>query len=76
MRDLITFILFIMFAIHVHSNGDRNDTDPPLAGSRRSDLILYNDSGTGCQYVGRLMGSLTPRMDANGHQICKTVEKK
>ena len=46
----------------------RDDTDPV---DGRSGMMLLTDSGTGCQY--RYWGSLTPRMDANGKQICNVT---
>jgi hypothetical protein len=50
----------------------RDDTDPSTG--RRSGLILYIDHGTGCQYVrGGLLGGTTPRLDANGRQICRSA---
>lgn len=45
-----------------------DDTDPV---DGRSGMMLLTDSGTGCQYLYR--GSLTPRMDANGKQICNVT---
>ncbi|EBP4586512.1 hypothetical protein VH79_25770 [Salmonella enterica] len=43
----------------------RDSTD----GSSPSNLILYTDAATGCQYLGNGNG-LTPRMDAQGYQMC------
>ncbi|EEG6606649.1 hypothetical protein G3K90_003867 [Salmonella enterica] len=43
----------------------RDSTD----GSSPSNLILYTDAATGCQYLGNGSG-LTPRMDAQGYQMC------
>lgn len=43
-----------------------DDTD---AGGRRSGMRPHTDALTGCQYLSRL-GSLTPRLDASGKQIC------
>lgn len=47
-----------------------DNTDPP-GGS--SGMGLYTDYMTGCQYLSRGSGSLTPRMDADGRQVCITV---
>lgn len=46
----------------------RDDSDSP---SKRSGMSLYIDYGTGCQYLSTpIFGSLTPRLDADGKQIC------
>ena len=44
----------------------RDDSDGPTENSH---MEVFTDHLTGCQYLYR--GSLTPRMDQNGHQICK-----
>lgn len=43
----------------------RDSTD----GNSPSNLRLYTDALTGCQYLGNGNG-LTPRMDAQGYQVC------
>ncbi|HBZ9863951.1 TPA: hypothetical protein MND73_000646 [Salmonella enterica subsp. houtenae] len=48
----------------------RDDTD----GKTRSGLNLYTDHKTGCQYLGNGSG-LTPRMDAQGYQVCSEKTK-
>jgi len=44
-----------------------DDTDPP---NGRSDLIVFTDHRTGCQYLSSKRGGLTPRFDSNGKHIC------
>lgn len=44
-----------------------DDTD--FNAAHRSGLMLFTDARTGCQYIGR-SGALTPRMGADGKQIC------
>lgn len=44
-----------------------DDTDLP---TKRSGMNLYTDHGTGCQYLATPLGSLTPRLDADGKPIC------
>lgn len=45
----------------------RDSTDP---ADGRSGMALLTDAGTGCQYLKA--GGITPRLDANGHQMgCK-----
>lgn len=46
-----------------------DDTDPP---GGRSGMDLLTDHGTGCQYLYR-SGAITPRMDANGKQMCSRI---
>lgn len=50
----------------------KDDTDPPKG---RSDLKVYTDHRTGCQYIGTGSGGLTPRLDANGKQICQRKDE-
>jgi len=46
----------------------KDSTDPP---DGVSGLIPYTDALTGCQYLARSYGgALTPRMGADGKQIC------
>ena len=44
----------------------RDDSDGP---TEISHMEVFTDHLTGCQYLYR--GSLTPRMDRNGKQICR-----
>jgi len=44
----------------------RDDSDGP---SEPSHMDVFTDHLTGCQYLYR--GSLTPRMDRTGKQVCK-----
>jgi len=37
----------------------------------RSGMSLYTDYGTGCQYLGKIFGGITPRVDKDGKHICK-----
>lgn len=49
----------------------RDSTD----GNSPSNLRLYTDALTGCQYLGNGNG-LTPRMDAQGYQVCGKDSQK
>ncbi len=44
----------------------RDDSD----GVKRSGMIVYTDALTGCQYLGTIMGSITPRLDKDGKIVC------
>lgn len=57
---------WVLFTLDV----GRDDTD----GKTRSGLNLYTDHKTGCQYLGNGSG-LTPRMDAQGYQMCSEKTK-
>ena len=46
----------------------KDDSDFP---DRSSGMNVLTDHLTGCQYLSR--GSITPRLDATGKQICKKV---
>ena len=39
----------------------------------RSQMSLFTDHGTGCQYLSRTFGGLTPRMGADGQQVCYEI---
>lgn len=38
---------------------------------QRSGMSLHTDALTGCQYLSRLLGGLTPRLDRSGQQVCQ-----
>ncbi|EDY2793418.1 hypothetical protein GTT27_004211 [Salmonella enterica] len=58
---LVWVVSWVLFKTGV--TRDSTDGDSP------SNLHLYTDAQTGCQYLGNGNG-LTPRMDAQGYQIC------
>lgn len=41
-----------------------------VKGDSRSDMRLHTDALTGCQYLSAPDGGITPRLSANGTQIC------
>lgn len=45
-----------------------DSTDAP---GERSGLRLLTDNKTGCQYLQGGLSGITPRMDANGKQVCE-----
>lgn len=51
----------------------RDDSDAP--NGPRSDMYPLTDHLTGCQYLGHDSRSITPRMGADGKQICREVAK-
>ncbi|ENU7737903.1 hypothetical protein ACE3YX_004564 [Salmonella enterica] len=58
---LVWAVSWVLFEAGV--TRDSTDGDSP------SNLRLYTDALTGCQYLGNGNG-LTPRMDAQGYQVC------
>lgn len=71
MDDLLKWVIVTLVAlisIGVFSAiVDHDNTDPP---DGRSGMQLYTDALTGCQYLGKPAGGLTPRLDRNGQHIC------
>ncbi len=53
----------------------RDDSDPPTGGV--SGFNVYVDHGTGCQYIGRGFGGITPRIAEDGltHRGCRKTER-
>jgi hypothetical protein len=51
-----------------------DDTDDVAQGNR-SGMHLYIDHGTGCQYVSGFLSGMTPRMGADGKQVCRKDAK-
>src|SRR5262245_20213455 len=50
---------------------DMDATDDPVIGNY-SNMFIYIDYGTGCHYIATpVFGSLTPRLDRDGKQICE-----
>ena len=60
--------LFQIILAIVYDYPPRDATDSATA---RSNMALRVDYGTGCQYLASASGALTPRMGADGRQICR-----
>lgn len=75
----IAFVIYMFIVTYGWIRGaGLDDTDPPRTSDwfpERSGMELFADHLTGCQYLrgGSLFGgsALTPRLDANGKQVCK-----
>lgn len=67
MRFVIPVYLLICVIAVVSFFAPHDDTDAP--GSR-SGLAIYVDYKTGCEYLGRTFGGLTPRLNVNGSAVC------
>ena len=57
------FMSFFTWALGI----GKDSTD---SNSGRSGMRLYIDNKTGCHYLGEFFGNLTPRLNADGKQIC------
>lgn len=64
---LIIYGAVSLISLFAGSNYGRDDSDPP--GSR-SGLGVFVDHRTGCHYLSRPFGGLTPRLGRDGKQIC------
>jgi hypothetical protein len=73
-RDLCigaALIALILLTISVVRKTPRDDSDPP---GGMSGLTVYTDAFTGCQYLSRPSGNLTPRLYSDGVQVCKETK--
>lgn len=61
----VCFIYWFLNATLVY-----DDTDD-VGNEKRSGASLIIDYETGCHYLGKLFGGITPRMDKNGKHICR-----
>lgn len=64
---VITVIAVI--ALWVLSKAPYDNTDD-IENKERSGMGLYTDHLTGCQYLSRALGGLTPRLHPDGSQVC------
>lgn len=64
--DSFWFVVSIVLLFFLIGGVKRDDSD----GEKRSGMIVYTDALTGCQYVGTILGSITPRLDKDGKIVC------
>jgi len=63
----VTVTLLIVGFIFI-ATPSKDDSDPE---DGRSGMSIYTDNLTGCQYLSKPgLGGLSPRMSADGNQIC------
>lgn len=76
MRELlIACALVVLFSIALDKTVPYDDTDDASNGVR-SGMMIYTDHYTGCQYLGKLFGGVTPRLSRKGeHMGCFKEEK-
>ena len=67
--------VLIVIGFYVLNPVPYDDTDDPITNTR-SGLRLYVDNLTGCEYLGTLLGSLTPRLDGDGEHLgCYSINE-
>jgi hypothetical protein len=73
----ITFIIVTIIATIFNQFNIGFDDSDDWINHKRSNLIIYTDHRSGCQYMqGGFFGdNITPRMDENGKQICQKNNK-
>jgi len=65
----IMLILLATLAVPYDNSDDPDDL-------RRSGMIVFTDHLTGCQYLGRVVGGLTPQLRDGGTQVCRAQADK
>ncbi|RLC10611.1 MAG: hypothetical protein DRI24_20030 [Deltaproteobacteria bacterium] len=66
MGNFIFYFIIALLVIYVMT-GNKYDSTDDAVNKKRSNIVLYTDYATGCQYLtggvfSKLLGSLTPRM--------------
>lgn len=65
---LLIFGLAFAITFYVLPHRPMNETD--ASPRERSGMTVHRDAVTGCQYVSRFLGGMTPRLDAAGKPMC------
>lgn len=60
------WLVIAVIVLVTWGHASRDDSD----GKKRSGLIVYTDALTGCQYLGTVVGAITPRLDKDGKIVC------
>lgn len=62
-------LLVVLLVGALTSGSERDSTDPP---GGRSGMALHIDHATGCEYLSKSRGGITPRLDGQGrHMGCR-----
>jgi hypothetical protein len=67
-RSSITLILLAVLILTLSFFNPRDDSDSP---TQRSGLRIHRDHLTGCEYFTTIFGGITPRLRADGTQVCR-----
>lgn len=65
---LVGAVIVVIAGMGIGSNYMPTDSTDASA-ELRSDMVIFNDYGTGLQYLGSRRGGLTPRLDADGRHM-------
>lgn len=71
---MMSFVLLIYLGLWILDKAVQYDDTDPVHG--RSGLSIYIDNRTGCQYLGVWVFGITPRLQADGTQICSQNVKE
>ena len=63
-------VVFAWLQTTIQTAIQKDSTD---SKDERSQMSLFTDYGTGCQYLSKRFSGLTPRMGADGQQICADI---
>lgn len=66
-------LAFIILAGALAACGVSASTNQP---SGSISIMVYQDPDTGCHYLHRYQGGITPRLDREGRQICTTFDRE
>lgn len=77
LKCAVAFCLFIATMAIIDALFNPYDDTDNLEKKKRSGMRLYTDHKTGCQYISpSIFGGLTPRLGADGKQICTSKDSK
>lgn len=55
--------VLLIYVVWFYGNRKRDDSD---GFEKRSGVIVYTDHKTGVQYIGTILGGITPRLNPDG----------
>ncbi len=74
-RTAVAALALAVSIVALVAPGLQAATKAPSLPAASIDVSVWTDPGTGCQYLvdtpTRYRGSMTPRMQANGKQVCE-----
>ena len=69
MGNFILLVAVVLALLWVFDSDRAFDSTDDLENEVRSGLIIFTDHDTGCEYLGRLISGVTPRLDAEGNHM-------
>lgn len=66
---LVGIVIFLLVILSSFLDSSHH-LPPPSSTAPARTPVVYLDTGTGCEYLLLPGAALTPRMTANGHQMC------